>query len=194
MISVQDIVSDADMASPDQWIILRSTATFGWGGVTSVTSEIPLFGPVRVASNREIEMLPEADRVGSIRAFYSTIPLYVTRGTQQVPYVIPAVIDGSFPGTSFTLNAAPPGGTLQLVKNGLTLIPDVDYSLDVTNLTMYQPVLATDGFWGSWIGEGNQAGLSDQIQYRNEIYRLVQVYRTQGSGFWKGIANRENPS
>ena len=194
MINVQDIVADADMASPDQWTILRSTATFGWGGVTSVTTQIPLFGPVRVASNREIEMLPEADRVGSIRAFYSTIPLFVTRGTQPIPVIVPAVISGTFPGTVFTLNEVPPGGALQLVKNGLTLVPDIDYSLSGNILTTFQPVASATELWGNWIGTGEQAGLSDQIQYRNEVFRLIQVYRTQGSGYWKGIASRESPA
>ncbi len=193
MIEVQDIVLDADMLSPESWTVLRSSSTFGWGGVQSVTTSLPMVGPVRVASNREIQMLPEADRVGAIRAFYSPQPLYVTRGTQPVPVAYPATVTGTIPGTVYTLSAIPPAGALQFSKNGLTLIPDVDYTLDGATVTLVVPTVLGDSLSASWIVQGTQDGLSDVIQYNNEQYRLLQVYRTQGSGYWKGIATRMLP-
>jgi hypothetical protein len=194
MIEVQDIVADADMISPEPWTILRSVATFGWGGVQTSITSIPATGPVRVASNREIQMLPEADRVGSIRAFYYTAPLYVTRGTQPVPVAHNETPDGAIPGTVYTLSTTPPGDSLQLTKNQDILIPGVDYTISGNTLTLTVPTVLNDVLSASWIVTGQQSGLSDQISYRNETFRLLQVYRTQGSGYWKALATRENPS
>lgn len=194
MIEVQDIVADADMISPEPWTILRSVATFGWGGVQTSITSIPATGPVRVASNREIQMLPEADRVGSIRAFYYTAPLYVTRGTQPVPVAHNETPDGVIPGTVYTLSAVPPGDSLQLTKNQLILIPGVDYTISGATISLTVATVLNDVLSASWIATGQQSGLSDQISYRNETFRLLQVYRTQGSGYWKALATRESPS
>lgn len=194
MIEVQDVVADADMISPEPWTILRSVATFGWGGVQTSITSVPATGPVRVASNREIQMLPEADRVGSIRAFYYTAPLYVTRGTQPVPVAHNETPDGVIPGTVYTLSTAPPGDSLQLTKNQLILIPGVDYTISGATISLTVATVLNDVLSASWIATGQQSGLSDQISYRNETFRLLQVYRTQGSGYWKALATRESPS
>ncbi len=194
MIEVQDIVADADMISPEPWTILRSVATFGWGGVQTSITSIPATGPVRVASNREIQMLPEADRVGSIRAFYSALPLYVTRGTQPVPVPYYATITGAIPGTVYTLSSIPPAEALQLTKNGLILVSGVDYALNGAQVTLMVPTVSGNVLTASWIVRGTQDGLSDVIDYNNEQYRILQVYRTQGSGYWKAIATRMVPA
>lgn len=194
MIDVQDIVADVDMTSPDPWTILRSVATYGWGGVTTSTTPIQMHGPVRVASNREIQMLPEADRVGSIRAFYSTDPIYVTRGTQNVPAAHNEQPEGNIPGTNYILSVIPPAGALLLTKNQKMLFQGLDYSLIGQTIVLTVPTVTGDVLDASWVATAQQSGLSDQIQYRNETFRVLQVYRTQGSGYFKAIATRENPS
>lgn len=194
MIEVQDVVADAEMTAPEPWTILRSVATYQWGGVASSVTPIPTSGPVRVASNREIQMLPEADRVGSIRAFYSLQPVYMTRSTQEIPAAHNETPSGAIPGTVYTLSSTPPGGTLQLTKNQKMLIPGADYTLQGQTITLTVSTVLNDILEASWTATAQQSGLSDQIQYRNETYRILQVYRTQGSGFWKAYGTRENPS
>ena len=79
MISVQEVISDPDLCAPQQYVILRSTGAWIAGGFQSTVSTIQMFGPVQQASNKEVSMLPEADRVSEVRSFWSTVPLYVTR-------------------------------------------------------------------------------------------------------------------
>jgi len=81
MISVREVVSDPDMIAPQPWFILRSDGTFVAGGYKTVVSSILMFGPVQQASLKEITMLPEADRIGNIRSFWSTVPIYTTNTT-----------------------------------------------------------------------------------------------------------------
>ena len=119
MLDMSEVISDPDLCAPQQYVILRSAGSWIAGGFQSIVSTVQMFGPVQQASNKEVGMLPEADRVGEVRSFWSTVPIYVTR-----------------------VNAA-----------------------------------------------------SDKIQYPatgGEVYRVLQVYRTDGSGYWKALATREN--
>jgi hypothetical protein len=79
---LDDVVCDGDLA--DSYVIVRNTGKFAAGGFqqTSVTS-IPVFGVVTAASLKDIEMVPEGDRVREMRAFYARQPLYVTRDNPQ---------------------------------------------------------------------------------------------------------------
>jgi hypothetical protein len=81
MIDLSEVVEDSEMAEPFQ--ILRPFGQFAQGGwqVTS-TQTINAFGIVSLATAKEIAMLPEADRVSEIRAFWTTTPMYVTDGTR----------------------------------------------------------------------------------------------------------------
>jgi hypothetical protein len=80
MIDVSEVVNDPDLAQA--FMIQRSTQGAFLFGVWQTKQEtVPCYGPVRPASSREINMLPEGDRVGEIKAFWSSTPLYGTRAT-----------------------------------------------------------------------------------------------------------------
>ena len=193
MISVEEVVLDPDMTAPQPFVILRSEGMFVAGGFQSVTRPITQFGPVQQASNKEIQMLPEADRVGSIRAFWCTIPVYLTRGTAPVPSVQGQAAQGSLPGTAFTLTVAPPAGNARVFVNGLLLTPNVDYTLVGTTLTLN--VLARTAPWVQWPVTVNvQQAASDIIEYPpgGEKFRVLQRYFDPGGGYWKALGTRMN--
>lgn len=74
---LQDVVNDPDLAEP--FIIERSSGgQFVSGGWSEDTTEISVFGVVTVATEKQLESLPEADRVHGIRAFFLQCPIYVT--------------------------------------------------------------------------------------------------------------------
>jgi hypothetical protein len=81
LVNVEEVMNDPDLAQP--FTILRSTQGAFLNGVWQNTpDEIQSYGPIRPASSREISMLPEGDRVGEIKAFWSSQPIYGTRATQ----------------------------------------------------------------------------------------------------------------
>jgi hypothetical protein len=72
-----DVVSNPDIA--ECFTIQRNPGIFtqgGWQAQEPVT--IQAFGVVSVASARQLEMVPEADRVHGARVFHSSTPMYVT--------------------------------------------------------------------------------------------------------------------
>lgn len=76
-IDVSDIVNDSDLGS--EFIIERSFGKYGAGGwtVTNVTNLLA-FGPVRNASGKELQQLPEADRIAQGVTFRSVTEMHVT--------------------------------------------------------------------------------------------------------------------
>lgn len=184
MISVQEVIVDPDMIAPQPFTILRSTGKFVPGGFDSTTTSIPVFGPVQQASDREIQMLPEADRVSSIRSFWSTQPMYETRGYAPVPGVHGEQPVGS--GVTYTLSSPPPNGLLQVYSNGLLLRPGVHYLLNGLVLTFATtaalPLYVT---WPATVNVGTNA--SDLIQYASEQYRVLKVYFDPGGGYYKAL-------
>jgi hypothetical protein len=193
MITVQEVVSDPDFTAPEPWTILRSTDAWVLGGVQSTTAPITMIGPVQQSSNKEIAMVPEADRVGSLRSFWSTIPIYVTRGSAPVPSThgeVPAPV-GRFPATALTLSVAPPGGQVALTKNGGLLVAGTDYAVAGAVVQLAVAAVATDTFWVSWSAVSNtQAANSDILVWDGNQYRVLQVYNDPGSMYWKAIATR----
>jgi hypothetical protein len=193
VISVQEVVLDPDMTAPEPFTILRSTGQFISGGFESSTTSIQLWGPVQQASNKEIQMLPEADRVGSIRAFWSRVPIYLTRGTAPAPATHEEVPDGAVPGSSFTLSAAPPGGVGNFYVNGLFQAPNVDYTLTGVDIATTVPVPSNAALLFTWpITVNAQDAASDIIVYGGERFRVLQRYFDPGSGFWKALGTRMN--
>ena len=189
MISVEEVISDPDMVAPQSFTILRSTGQFVAGGFQSTTTPINCFGPVHVASDKEIQMLAEADRVGAVRGFWANIPIYTTRGTASVPSVHGEVPTGS--GTTFTLSAPPPGEVVTVYDaNGRLAL---NYTIAGAALTFGSapatPLYAT---WPITVQSGQSA--SDIIQYENEQYRVGHIYRTPGSGYYKALATRMDAS
>lgn len=192
MISVFEVVVDPDMIAPQPFTILRSTDVFVAGGVLSTTTSIPMFGPVQQASDKEVSMLPEADRVGSIRSFWSTQPLYVTRGYAPVPGVHgEAPVHAS--GLLYFLSAEPPADSLCVYSNGL-LLATSKYTVSGTTLTLQS---SPTNLYVTWsITVSVQPSNSDQIQYTDidsevtETYRVLRVYRDPGGGYWKAYGTR----
>ena len=186
MISVEEVITDPDMIAPRNYTILRSQGQFVAGGFQSTVTPIPMFGPVQQASNKEIDMIPEADRVGAMRSFWSTCPLYVTRGQAPVPGTHGEVPTGS--GTNYTLTSAPPDGLANVYVDGLQLLPTA-YTIAGTTLTLNAtPTVSIYVTWSITVMVGQSA--SDILQYKDEQYRVLQVYRDDGGGYWKAVATR----
>jgi hypothetical protein len=188
MISVQEVVVDPDMIAPRPYTILRSTGKFVLGGFESVVTPISMFGPVQQASNKELQMLAEADRIGGVRSFWSTQPIYVTRGYAPVPGVHSEAPQGS--GTTYELSVAPPNNSIDLYVNGLLLQPNgFDYTLVGTTIMFrFAPNNPPYVVWQETVNVATNA--SDQIQYVNDIYRIMQVYYDPGGGYWKALGTR----
>lgn len=186
MISVFEVVVDPDMIAPKPYTILRSTGHYVLGGFESTVTPIPTFGPVQQASNKEIQMLPEADRVSEVRSFWNTQPIYTTRGYAAVPGVYGEAPQGG--GLSYALSLAPPSGSADVYANGLLLRPNgVDYTLTGTTLTF--TTVPTAPLYATWQTTVNVApSASDQIQYEESVYRVMNVYLDPGSGYWKAVA------
>ena len=185
MISVEEIIQDPDMVAPEPFYVLRSTGSFVLGGFQSTTTSIPCFGPIHVASDREINMLPEADRVGSVRSFWTNIPLFTTRGTAPMPSVHGEVPIGS--GTEFTLTTTPPGLSCTVYDAAGRQLTDftVAGAMLIFTSAPAPPLYAT---WPITVQTGQSA--SDIIQYGTEQYRVSHIYRVPGSGFWRALAVR----
>jgi len=192
MISVQEVIGDVDMIDPQPYVIQRSTGQWVSGGFQStIVRTINVFGPVRNATDKEVQMLPESDRISRIRAFYATQPILTTRGYAPLPATHGEVPAGTMPGTAFTLSAIPPGGACSLYLNGVTLQPVVDYLLTGAAIVFNYTVRAGAVLYATWgITARVEAAESDVILYDNEQYRVLGVYRTQGAGYLKALAHR----
>lgn len=80
--TLQDSVSNPDIAEP--FTILRNMGVFGEGGWVASTPEvITVYGTVSVAGQRELQVLPEADRSNESRVFHSVTPMFVTDGDRS---------------------------------------------------------------------------------------------------------------
>lgn len=192
MLEVDDIVADPDMMAPQPFSILRSVGTFVQGGFQSITSTIYTSGPVQPATDKDVAMLPEADHVGGIMAFWSLQPIYTTRGKIPLPSTTGVVPNGAVPGTVYVLNPAPPDGVAgELTVNGLLLRADIDYKLVGDTLTLAQatPAFAKLYFlWPTKLPVG-QAG-SDILVYNTEQYRVLSSRQYPGSRYWKALGTR----
>lgn len=192
MINVQDVVCDPDVTPSEGFTILRSTAgsKFVAGGFDSVTFEIPMSGPVQQGQPKEIAMLPEADRIGSIRSFWSTIPVYTTRGYAPAPATYGEVPTGAVPGTVYALSAAPPGGVCQVIVNGL-LLPATAYTISGVTLTLAAPTTGAAP-WVTWSITANvQQAASDKFLFGGFTWRILSVHYDSESGYWKALGTRE---
>ena len=140
-------------------------------------------------------MLPEADRVGSIRAFWSPIPIYLTRGTSPVPSVHGETPAGAAPGTVFTLSQQPPTNNVTVYVSGLLLKPNVDYTLSGITLTLAMPTNVAPYVQWPIMARVQQAA-SDIIEYPpgGEQFRILQRYFDPGAGYWKALGTRMNAS
>ena len=77
MIDVSELLNDPDLC--ESFMITRTTGTFQIGGwVKSVPQVIQAYGAVRNTSGKELEMIPEADRVKNSLTFRSITPMFIT--------------------------------------------------------------------------------------------------------------------
>jgi hypothetical protein len=192
MISVQEVIQDPDMTDPEPYVILRSTGQWVAGGFQSVvTRTINIFGPVRNATDKEIAMLPEADRVSRVRAFYATQPILLARGYAPVPATYEET-PRQASALVWVLSAPPPGNFANITVNGLYMRPNgLDYTLNGTMIAFNVQPPAPGTISATWPVTANvQAAESDVIVYYGEQYRVTAVYRTGGSGYWKALATR----
>ncbi len=84
MLSIlQDAVNNPDMA--ESFTILRNPGQFAAGGwQVRPQQKIPVYGTVGLATNKDLEMVKEADRVHEIRMFHSSTEMRVTSAEKSL--------------------------------------------------------------------------------------------------------------
>jgi len=88
MIDVSELIGDPDFEQG--YTVTRSSGDFGAGGWKENTPvSIPMNGVITVARFKDLNQVPEADRVTGAMLFYSTQEIYVThndasKGTSDV--------------------------------------------------------------------------------------------------------------
>jgi hypothetical protein len=91
MISVAEVVLDPDLA--ENFTVNRLTGSFQLGGWVQTSTTIQFYGIVTVASNKDLQMIPEGDRVTGSMLFHSTERMYLTEldtGTYSPSMCTPA--------------------------------------------------------------------------------------------------------
>lgn len=78
MINVAEIILDPDFA---QWYTITRSVNgqFSWGGYQDLKQTLQTYGVIEPATSKDLEQIPEADRVIGMMAFYATIQLYTTQ-------------------------------------------------------------------------------------------------------------------
>lgn len=190
MISVAEVVADADMMAPLPFIVHRSMATWVLGGIQSTTFTIDMVGPVQRATDKDLQEMPEADRVHNVMAFWTTQPLYVTSGSKPSAKKARGITPTGTPGGSvFNIPANEQGGLLFI--NGLLLVAGLEYTLVNGVITFPEPLDPTDTLFYSYdVGGHDGAALSDVLQYEREMYRVLAVRHYPGSGYYKALGTR----
>ena len=74
---IPDVVIDPDLG--ESYTILRSQGDYIAGGFTDQKTSIKAWGVVSVIRPKDLEMVPEGDRVTEGRCFYAQQALYTTR-------------------------------------------------------------------------------------------------------------------
>lgn len=80
LIQVSEVVNDPDLAQP--FTILRSVGSWLNGVWQSTQTSIQSYGVIADPSDRELEMIPEGDRVKGAKVFWSSTPIYGTHATE----------------------------------------------------------------------------------------------------------------
>lgn len=192
MIVMSDVVGDLELAAPQPFQVLRSTGQWVLGGFSSSTTVIDLIGPVQRASDKEVAMLPEGDRVGGVMAFWCTTPIYTTRITAANQAASVQTPQGTLPGTVFTVSGGISSGVFTV--NGLFQTPGIDYTLSngVITTTYTVPSGSTLLFVGPVSGVVNDPSAADILVYppNGDQYRVLAVRHYPGSGYWKALGTR----
>jgi hypothetical protein len=211
MIDVSEVVGDIDMQAPLPYIIQRSTGQWLYGGFVSTTTDIGNAGPVQPATDEDLQMLPEADRVSGVLAFWSLVPIYQTRDLAEAGAIQSVVIQGDG-GTVYYLPTAPPQGSAApllpgvgtgflfdcqgvLFRNSLFMIPGVDYTISGNVITMALPLTPDDILtyqypYFSNTGASTGPAASDILIYASLQYRIMSTRYYPGGGYWKALGTR----
>lgn len=190
MITVTEVVQDPTFIPVQPFTILRSVGQFVPGGFNpNNTIVIVVFGPVQQASLKELQMVPEADRVSYIRSFWCRQPLYLTRGYAPIPGVQAATVTGS--GFVYTItNGLPPDGIAMVYVNGLFQTPSIDYTLVDGVLTFLVNAPSTPPYITWQVTVNVATNNSDIIQFESYQYRLTETYYDPSSGYHKALGVR----
>lgn len=79
MIDLSDIANDPDFAQA--YTVTRRNGAFGLGTfVVTDTLTLPFWGIIQPASDEDLAMVPEGDRVTGMMSFISTAQMYKTNG------------------------------------------------------------------------------------------------------------------
>jgi hypothetical protein len=105
--SMADIVNDPDFAQLLPGAIARDSGSFVLGKWKSNTTLVDFYGIVQPAKSKDIEMIPEGDRVNGAQMFHSSSPIYETHG--QLGYGEGQYGDGGYGGTN------PPSGISDVI-------------------------------------------------------------------------------
>lgn len=78
MIDVSELLTDPDFCT--EFTLVKKTGEFVQGKFVTQEEEINIVGVTEPVSGRELEILPEADRLKNLRTFYapSDVPLSVS--------------------------------------------------------------------------------------------------------------------
>jgi hypothetical protein len=103
MINIQEMMQDPDLAQ--DYTVYRKSGR--WNGPRWVETETPLsfFGPVIPADAKEIQQVPEGDRVRGVFAFYSDQEIFITH------------IEEGFKGTSDQISWGTSGGRYRIYQS-----------------------------------------------------------------------------
>jgi len=74
---LSEVLNDGVLSEP--YTILRSTGTFQLGGWVTTEVSIPGYGTVSVASEQDLLMVPEGDRITGSMVFHSQQRIYETQ-------------------------------------------------------------------------------------------------------------------
>jgi hypothetical protein len=213
MIDVSEVVGDFDMQAPLPYLIQRSTGQWLAGGFQSITTNISNMGPVQPATDEDVQMLPEADRVSGVLAFWSLIPIYQTRDAIEAGTIQTVTMQGDggtvyylpkVPGSqSITPSVRLPGvgtGFLfdcqgVLFRNSMFMTPGVDYTITGNVITMMLPLTPDDILtyqypYFSSTGQSSGPAASDILIYASLQYRVMSTRYYPGGGYWKALGTR----
>lgn len=63
----------------ESWTIMRSTGTFIFGGWVTTPTLVDAYGVVSVASEQDLNMLPEGDRITGVMVFHTQTRIFETQ-------------------------------------------------------------------------------------------------------------------
>ena len=84
MINIAEMMSDPDFAQ--EYSGIRTTGTWVNGKFVTSSVNVYFYGPITAANVKDIQMLPEGDRVSGLMVFYTPEdnPFYVSQNNAEI--------------------------------------------------------------------------------------------------------------